>query len=193
MNETVLKIVKTSAPFAVTLIIGAGIGWSLRPSQVKVEEKVKVVEVEKQVVVEKEVIRVEIVRIKDTSVVERWHREKTEERRPDGTVIASEVEDRNIDTVVKEKENSTQVKIVEVERQVVVEKERLVEKKITPVLAQWHVGVLGGGRLDISTMESTWVIGVEVERRIAGPVFAGAWTVGGPGTVVGGVKLGLEF
>jgi len=180
------------------LLVGIVIGWFVKPTQI--EEKIRTVEVEKQVVVVHEQVRVEVVHVKDTQVVERWHREKTEETKPDGTKIAKEVEDRNIDSIVKEKENSTQVQVVTVEKQVVVEKEKIVERK--PILPNWHVGALVGvaPRFDSPT-ETPVLVGLEVERRVIGPFFAGAWVMGGSPVIGGfkvtnasfGLKLGMDF
>jgi hypothetical protein len=175
---------------------GIAIGWGFKPDVVKVEEKTQVVEVEKQVVVVQEKVRVEVVKVKDTQVVERWHREKTDETKPDGTRIVKEIEDRNVDSIVKEKENSTEVKVVEVEKQVVVEKEVVKEKVVTPMLAQWHVGALVGLTPQFlpTVGVQNWVIGAEVERRIVGPVFGGVWGAGTTtGQGMGGLKLGVEF
>ena len=123
----------------------------------------------------------------DTDVrwmVERWHREKTEEKKPDGTVTTREVEDRNIDSHVKEHETNTEVKIVEVEKQVVVTVDRVVEKKIEPVLPNWGVGVLVGTspRFD-SPAETPLLLGVSVDRRVLGPIFlTGQLQAGSPVT-----------
>lgn len=189
-------------PYLAMLVIGVGIGWWAKPDVVRIEEKIKTIEIEKQVVVTQEKVRVEVVKVKDVQVVERWHREKTEEKRPDGTVITKEVEDRNIDSKMVEKENNVQVKVVEVEKQVIVEREKQVERKIEPVLPQWHLGVLAGvaPRFDVPT-ETSAIVGVEAERRIVGPIWLGAWGMTGI-PVVGavhltntalGIKVGLEF
>jgi len=179
-------------------VAGAGLGWYLKPEVVRVEEKLKVVEVMKEVVVVQEQVRVEIVKVRDTQVVERWHREKTEEKRTDGSVFTREVEDRNIDTLVKEKENTVEVKVVEVTKEVVVEREKRVEIKIEPMLAQWHVGALVGAAPNGA--QTALMVGVEAERRIAGPFWLGVWGMAGSPlsqfqitnpTV--GVKLGVEF
>lgn len=198
MWEKVKAFLPQLGVVAIALLAGVAIGWFMKPTQV--EEKIKTVEVEKQVVVVQEKVRVEVVHVKDTQVVERWHREKTEETKPDGTKIAREVEDRNIDTLVKEKENSTQVQVVTVEKQVVVEKETLVEKR--PILPNWHVGILAGvaPRFDVP-VETPLLLGLEVERRIAGPFFAGVWVMGGSPVVTGfkltnasvGLKIGADF
>lgn len=177
--------------FVVALLGGSALGWFLKPDVVRIEERLKTVEVEKQVVVVQEKVRVEVVKVKDVQVVERWHREKTEERKPDGTVLTKEIEDRNIDSVLKEKENTTEVKVVEVVKEVVVEKQ--VEKlvKIEPVLPNWHVGVLGGTEL----LTPVPVFGIHAERRIAGPFWGGVWgdvnTQFNRGQV--GLKVSIEF
>ncbi len=200
--DLVKKYGPKAIPYAVVLLVGVGAGWAAKPDVVKIEEKIKVVEVEKQVVVQHETVRVEVVRVKDTSVIERWHREKTETKSPDGTVVLKEVEDKNIDTIVHDKENNTEVKVVEVIKEVVVEKVVVQEKVITPMLAQWHLGVLVGTapRFDSPT-DTPLLLGIEAERRIVGPVFAGAWVMAGS-PVVGafrvtnaavGLKMGFEF
>ena len=185
-----LKIVS----YVLVLVVGVALGWGTKPDVI--QEKVQIVQVEKQIVVEKEVVRIEVVKVKDTQVIERWHREKTEEKKPDGTVITKEVEDKNIDSIVKEKENSTEVKIVEVEKQIVVEKEVIKEVKVG--LAQWHVSVGGalGPQLDPLRLSGTF--DVAVERRIVGPFFLGLTAnigtdfqkVSGFG---GGLRIGAEF
>lgn len=183
---------------ATALWAGIGIG----PEKLKVEEKVKVVEVEKQVVVVKEVLKVEVVRVKDTQIVDRWRREKTETQMPDGTLTKREVEERNIDTVVKEKETKAEVKVVEVVKEVVVEREKVVERRIEPVLPNWHAGALVGvaPRFD-QPLATPVMVGLEVERRVAGPVWLGGWAIGGSPVVGGfaltnvavGLKVGMEF
>lgn len=202
IKEIPHKILPFVAVLAVGIVGGVAIGWGVKPDVVRIEEKLKTVEVEKQVVVEHETVRVEVVRVKDTQVVERWHREKTEETKPDGTVTKKETEDKNIDSVVHDKTQETQVKIVEVEKQVIVEREKIVERITEPVLAKWHLGVLAGvaPRFD-SPAATPVIIGVEAERRVVGPFFVGGFALGGS-PVVGvftltnvtvGLKLGAEF
>jgi hypothetical protein len=178
--------------------VGVAIGWFVKPEP-PIQEKIKVVEVTKEVVVTHEQVRVEVVHVKDSQVVERWHREKTEERKPDGTVTQKEVEDKNIDTIVHDKENSTQVKVVEVTKEVVVNHDVFIER--TPVLKDWHVGALVGvmPRFD-SPAETPVLVGVEAERRIIGPVWAGAWVMAGSPishfavtNATFGIKAGFEF
>jgi hypothetical protein len=193
-----------SAVLVIGIVIGIALAVNLKlgPENVRVEEKIKVVEVAKEVVVVKEVVRVEVVRVKDTQVVDRWRREKTEVQDPDGTVTKKEVEERNIDTVVKEKETKAEVKIVEVIKEVVVEREKIVERTVEPVLPKWHAGVLAGvaPRFD-QPLATPVMVGLEVERRLAGPVWLGGWAMGGSPVVGGfaltnvaiGLKVGMEF
>lgn len=186
----------------VVIGMGLAVGLKIGPENVKVEEKLKVVEVEKQVVVVKEVVKVEVVRVKDTQIVDRWRREKTETQMPDGTLTKREVEERNIDTVVKEKETKAEVKVVEVVKEVVVEREKVVEKRTEPVLPNWHAGALVGAapRFD-QPLATPVMVGLEVERRVAGPVWLGGWAIGGSPVVGGfaltnvavGLKVGMEF
>jgi hypothetical protein len=105
--DSVKTFAVRSLPYLATAVVGVGIGWGIKPDQVRVEEKVRVETVEKQVVVTHETVRVEVVKVKDSQVVERFHREKTETKSPDGTIVKKETEDRNVDTIVKEKENTS--------------------------------------------------------------------------------------
>ena len=205
-SDKIAELTKKYVPklLVILLIFCGGIllGWQIKPTEVKVEEKIKVVEVGKQVVVIEEKVRVEVVKVKDVQIVERYRREKTEEKKPDGTIITRETEDRNIDSVLKEKETAVEVKVVEVEKQVIVEKEKEVYKKIDPVLAQWHVGVLAGASIGTTNFPTNTnvLLGAEVERRIAGPFWAGVF-VSGESPVSNfnvqdvnvGLKLAIEF
>ena len=88
------------------------------------------------------------------------------------------------------------VQIVQVEKQIVVEKEVIKEVKVG--LAQWHVSVGGalGPQLDPLRLSGTF--DVAVERRIVGPFFLGLTAnigtdfqkVSGFG---GGLRIGAEF
>ena len=187
-----LEEVKERAPgyiavACIFLLAGAGIGWALKPDVVKIEERVKTVEVEKQVVVVQEKVKVEVVKVKDTQVVERYRRERNQSA--DGAF--REVEERNIDSVITEKVTKTEVKVVEVEKQVVVEKEVQKLVKVDPVVKDWHVGVMGGTEL----LAPVPVFGAEVERRIAGPFWLGIW--GNANTHLSrgqvGLKVAVEF
>lgn len=196
-----LQNLKPYIPYAVVALVfavlGAAGGWALKPDVVRVEERVRVQEVEKQVVVTKESVRVEVVRVKDQQLQERYR--KQEVISSDGTVTRTE--ERNIDVAVHETNNKTEVKVVEVEKKVFVD--RVVDRmiKVEPVLPNWNVGVLVGAAPRLDNLPSTPImLGVVAERRLAGPVWAGLWAMGGsPVTqfqltnVSAGIKLGVEF
>lgn len=186
--------------YPILLILGVILGWYLKPEAVRVEEKLKVVELEKQVVVEKEKLKVEIIHVKDTQVVERWRREKTETQLPDGTITKRETEEKNIDTVVKEK--TTDTKVVEVEKQVVIEVEKFVDRKvlIEPKLENWGVNVLAGVQPKLNPLSTDLVLGVQAERRVAGPFWAGIWVqtvtptnFSNLNAIQGGLQVGAKF
>lgn len=199
--STRTKVIVFIITHLVLLALGVVAGWYMKPDVFKIEEKIKVVEVEKQVIVEKEKVRVEIVRVTDKSVVERWRRESTETQLPDGTLTKKTTEEKNIDTIVKDV--TTNVKVVEVEKQVVVERQVQVDKiiKIDPVLENWSVSLLAGiqPRL-IPQLETDIVLGVQAERRIAGPFWGGIWAqavtpsqfnkING---IQGGISAGIKF
>lgn len=180
----------------VSCLVGVAIGWASKPDvvQTKIEEKVKVVEVVKEVVVIQEKVKLQIEYVKDVQVVDRWHREKTEERKPDGTVTTKEIEDRNIDSHSTEKQNTVEVRVVEVEKQVVVEKEveKLVKVTTTLKLPDWHLAAMGGLTpqfLPVPTVQS-WAVGASVDRRIVGPIFLGIWGMGTTdGRAMGGLRV----
>jgi hypothetical protein len=192
-----LKLPAVAAVALCFAVAGVAAGWYMKPDVVRVEEKVRVVEVTKEVVVAQEKVRVEIVRVKDTAVVEAYRKEKTTS--PDGTI--KEVEERNINTVVKENTTQTEVKVVKVEVEKLVD--RVVDRvvRVEPVLAQWHAGILAGAAPRFDTPALTAVMGgVEVERRVAGPFWVGAWVMGGSPVqqfqltnAAIGIKLGVEF
>lgn len=175
---------------AVYVAIGLGglvVGRITAPESVRVEERLKTVEVEKQVVVTVEKVEVQVVKVKDSAVQDRYRREEKTVSSPDGTVTVTETEERNIDTVVKETENKTEVKVVEVEKQVIVEREKLVEKIIQPVMPSWKINAVANSSIHNLTSIG---YGAQVERRILGPIW-----VGGIVTSNGGVSAtaGIQF
>ncbi len=175
---------------AVYVAIGLGglvVGRITAPESVRVEEKLKTVEVEKQVVVTVEKVQVQVVRVKDSAVQDRYRREAKTVNSPDGTVTVTETEERNIDTVVKETENKTEVKVVEVEKQVIIEKEKIVEKITTPVLPSWKVNAVATSQIyNLSNVS----YGAQVERRIFGPIWVGGIvTSGGQVSATAGIQF----
>jgi len=59
---------------------------------------------------------------------------------------------------------------------------------LTAPAPRWSASVLGGASLDLKP-----VAGLHVTYRVAGPFTVGAWGIGGPATVAGGVSLGVTF
>lgn len=167
------------------------------PERIVIQEKLKVVEVEKErlVVIEKEVVK------KDHSLDEkqRIHREEHEIKHPDGTEERHKTEDINVDTVVRDTEIRYVDKIVE--KEVIKYVDREVEKTvdISKPMPDWRIGpMLGVGIDGIASAASTGTFdvrqsivgGVEVERRILGPISIGAWGLTS-GQV--GLSASLEF
>lgn len=202
------KIALKTLPYVAVFLVGAGVSWKLKPDTVKIQEKEVVVEKQvtteamKELMASFETLKLELQRVRETQVTEKYHREELETRLPDGTYSKKVTVDKNIDSHTKETETKVEVRVVEVEK--VVEKEKLVtvdkvvekEKLVTPVLAQWHVGVFGGinPQLLPTPKINSYVIGGEVERRIAGPFWVGVWGAGTTtGQGMGGLKLGMEF
>jgi hypothetical protein len=200
-------------PYLGVLVVGAGLGWKLKPDVVKVEEKVVEKTVEKkderidEVLAKVSELSLQLDEAKTAQKNEKYHKERTETRNPDGTVVIKETTDKNVNSVVTETKKETEVKVVEVEKQVVVTKEVVTEKQVfvdkivTPVLPNWHVGLLAGAAPRFDSPASTPVmVGLEAERRLAGPFWIGAWTMAGsPVTAFSvtnasaGIKVGLEF
>ncbi len=199
-----LDIVTNPKVQVALLVVGAGVGGFLFGKgnvqyEILEKEKIVIVEHEKLKVVEVEKIIIE--KAKDTALAAHIHKERTEETRPDGTKIVKETTDTNIDKTIKE----TEVKFVD--RTTVVEKEKIVEKKIETIrevstkLPDWTVTA----RLGTTFTElkpsltvpyfSPIVIGAEVDRRIIGPVKAGLWvqTTTTLDYVTGGIAVGVEF
>ena len=199
MNFLLLHWRPLAAALTVVLVaVGSyALGRYGTPERVVVQEKVQIVEVERErvVVVEKEVEKKVYLQAESSRI----HRESHEVDHPDGTKERHLTEDINVDRVVKDVE----VRVVEVE----VEKERVVEKEVekrvliekTVPMPDWRVtalaganapalpGLLNGNRFD--TLEHM-AFGAQVERRIWGPVSAGAWGLTS-GQV--GLSLSLEF
>lgn len=204
-KSIILKVL----PFLAIAGVGVLVGWYVKPTAVKVEEKEKVVE--KQVTTEAikelmksfESLRVEMQRVRETQITEKYHREELEAWLADGSHTKKVTVDKNIDSHTKETETKVEVKVVEVEKKVETVKTVYVdkiiekEKKVTPVLAQWHVGLLAGIKPTFIPLEAGALqLGGEVERRIAGPFFLGLQVSASP-VKFDGVqfmgKLGFEF
>lgn len=181
----------------VLVAISYALGRYVAPQKVITEEKIKIVEVEKE-----KIVYVDRQSEVDQTVKnDKKHirKEKIEVTHPDGTRETKETETHDTDNSTE----NTQIQIVEkiVEKEVIKYVDREVEKRveITNPSPDWKITpMLGlqGQKLYLATqgqsldLKSSFVAGVQVERRIWGPVFAGAW---GLSTKEVGVSLTLEF
>lgn len=165
-----------------------GLGRVMAPEKLRVEEKLKVVEVEKQVVVVQEQVRIERVYLKDEK--QRIRREEYTLNHPNGLVETKKTEDINIDSVVREQD----VKFVD--REVKTETIKYVDKEVEKLvvkekpLPDWRISPMLGLQLGGGLSASQLVYGVELQRRVAGPISAGAW---GLSSGIVGINVGLEF
>lgn len=187
-------------PFIIVGVICLVAGRYLAPTKVEVRE----VEREKTVVVEKineKKLEELTLQIRTTlasfeQLKKSIHKEKTKTTHPDGRVEEKEVVDINVDRTVQ----TTQVK--EVEKQVVVVQERLVdrivevdrvvekEKIVETKRPDWRVGVLAGPNLTDFKEGLKIVGGVEIQRRLFGPIYVGGF---GMSNGVVGLSAGVEF
>lgn len=159
-------------------------------------EKIVTVEVEKIVTVEKKVyIKAQKNDVKTEVIVI---------ERPDGTTETKTVivDRTTTDTASSQETNKVEIreKIVYVDREKIVEKEKLVEN----AKPQWKLGVrVEGGAMILKPIQPIIGIGLTAERRIIGPFFMGiavstdlgvnATGFTGPYSVKGGITLGAEF
>lgn len=164
------------------------LGRVMTPEKLRVEEKVKVVEVEKQVVVIQEQVKIEKVYLKDEK--QKIRREEVTVNHPNGLVETKKTEDINIDSVVREQD----VKFVD--REVKTETVRYVDKEVEKLvvkerpLPDWRISPMLGVQLNGGFSTNQLVYGAELQRRIAGPISAGAW---GLSSGVAGISVSLEF
>lgn len=191
------KPLSVVAAFILTAVGSYSLGRYGVPERVVIQEKLKVVEVEKErlVVVESTVEK----KVYVSNESQRIHREEYQVKHPDGTEELTKKEDINVDKVVTD----TQVKYVDrtIEKEVVKYVDREVEKRVdvTKPSPDWRIspmlgvnagtipGAIAAGELKLA---DTVVGGLEVQRRIWGPVSLGAWGLTS-GQV--GVTASLEF
>jgi hypothetical protein len=182
-----------------SVVLGAlGIGFVsgrwVAPAKLVVQEKIRVVETQKVVVQEKVRTDVKIVKVVDSEVLKKLHREITEMKRPDGTQEKKTVEDLNVDSVVHSRD--TEVKVVTVDKVVEKQVERVVQKEtMTLRPADWRatagVGVsipyyMGQGEVGAPGLKGT-VVQLELARRVVGP-----FSVGVMGSTQGTIGLTLS-
>lgn len=168
------------------LMLGSyGAGRYVQPAKVVEKEKIvtKVdVQVKEKVVYQDKIVEKKVyVKVADTAK----HRETTTVKAPDGTVTTKVVEDSKTDTTTKATDDKSEEKVVYKDRVVekvvtqVVEKEKLVLR----AAPQWRIGVMAG--VDVYTALGQHaqpipqlgpvVLGVNAQRRIAGPFSMGLW------------------
>jgi len=171
---------------------GYATGRYLAPPNTIVTEKIK--EVEKVVLVEKLKTEVQVVKVYIKDQTEKIHRVVVEGIDPPGCKSKTTTEDINIDSVVRENTNSTEIKYVDrvVEKYIdrIVEKEKQVLKT-----ADWRVaggvGVsipyfLGQASPGVPGLNGA-VIQLELDRRVIGPFYLGLF-----GNTQGVVGLNLS-
>jgi hypothetical protein len=194
-------------PFLIVFLVGGGVGYGMHPSEriVETERLVQVVKEDKRVdelLNQMDKLNKDYQEMKNSQTHEKYHKEHTETRNTDGTVVIKDTIDKNVDSVVQETKHEVEVRVVEVEKQVVVtqtvtvEKEVFKEKIVEPVQAQWHLGVLAGLQPQFKPLAvGPFSFGVEVERRIIGPVFVGIWGTANTGfqNMQVGAKISVEF
>lgn len=121
-----------------------------------------------------------IVKVTEAAEVKRVvvYRETT--RKPDGTVIDRVSEHTDSDTRVTEKTSTDRQGGTSTDRQV------------TTAQPDWRIGVLVGGTLTPPALPLTGplAVGLQVERRIIGPVSMGIW---GLSSGQAGVSLSVTF
>lgn len=196
-KAAILKWGPKALPYLAVLAIGLGLGWKLKPDVVQVKETT--VTVEKKVVDETLVQQEVDQRVKEIEATKATHVVTVVVTKKDGTKVEKTTTDVKTDTKSTDTQVKTVEKVVTVEKIVTVDK--VVEKTITPVLKDWRVGILIGfaPRFD-NFASSPIMVGLEVDRRIFGPVSIDLWLMGGsPVTgfqltnVAGGLGVRIEF
>ena len=198
----------------ICLAVGGGLGWSMKPNVVSVQEKV----VEKEVAVKDERIDQLLTQIsqmnkdyqemKNSELNVKTHTVVVENTNVDGSKTKTTTSDKSLDQKTTETKHEVEVKVVTVEKQVVVTQTETVvkevekEKIVTAAKPDWKLGLMVGAAPQVPNVVDTAIlVGVEADRRIVGPVFLGAWVMGGSPVVGGfrvtnvavGLKVGVEF
>jgi len=140
--------------------------------------------------------------VRSSQVKESYRKWEKEETKPDGTRLVDKGEEHNIDSVVKEEKTLTEVRVVEVEKQVVVtqtvntETKTVTEKIVESSPRNWRVSPMVGVGFDVKSGPTFngVVYGASAERRVFKNVWVGAWGLGNSqiGGIVG-VKASIEF
>lgn len=172
-------MVKRLAIGAVVFVAGVVVGLVWEEPETRVEERV----VYRDRVVQGEARETVVTRVESPTV-----RVVTRTVRVPGGATTTE-EERTETGGVATSAGETVVRVEYRDRDV--ERERIVEREALPT---WRVSALAGASLREPLLEvpgASWaVLGASVERRVAGPVYVGAWaTTAG----VGGVSLGVTW
>lgn len=178
---------------AVALALAFALGRFGTAEKVEYVEREKIVEVEKVVEVEVEKVVEKVVYVNKTKAREKTTTTVVES--PDGTKTSTTTTDSALDTSTELENEKVVEKIVYVDRDRIVEVEKLVETSKTIPMPDWRIGVLATvDPLDAIALgvvdPSNAALGVEVQRRLVGPIYGSA-SVTTHGTV--GVAVGLEF
>jgi hypothetical protein len=169
-----------------------GLGRLMASERVEYREKIKVLTVEKEKVVFRE-------KALETKTVDREKSEKTtrkttEVERPDGTKEKTTEETTEENEVEKQIEVRYVDRVVEKQVEVVKEVEKEVEKIVEKPLPGWRLSPMIGlnvpGVLESGLSDRQLVFGLEIQRRIVGPLSGGVWGLNN-GTV--GASFSLEF
>ncbi len=142
-------------------------------------------EVERIVYKDRVVEKIVEVKVKQAAEVKIVYREKT--TKPDGTTVERTAE--RTDTKTDEKTDTK----TDTER--TAEGTRDVERVVIAQKPDWRVGALVGADVAFNPLAASLLVGVQVERRIAGPFSVGIWALVRPspfGLAAGG-SLALEF
>ena len=154
------------------------VGRYTTQATVVVQEKIKIQEVEKQVVVVQKEVEVKVVKVVEkvtdaakTTVVQ---------TKPDGTSTTTITENTHSDTHTNTNTDATGKDTVVASKESAKTSE---QSKVTQTSSQpnWAVGVQGGyslqdaGKSYVPGLPTRTVLGVTVEKRLAGPFFVGLW------------------
>lgn len=182
----------TGAAFLAMLVLAYATGRYLQPANVVEKEKV-VTRVEIQEKIVEKVVEKKVYVEVEAKVV---HKETTTVKGKDGTETTKTVEDTKSDTHKNGEDTKTADKVVERVVEKVVIKE--VEKIVTAAKPNWRLGPMVGvdlrtalgGPPQLIPQLGPMVIGVQVERRVLGPISLGVY---GQTSGVVGASLTVEF
>lgn len=198
-----LEKLRKNKTWIIILVVGCVLslltGLALSPTKTKTitEEKV----VYKDRIVEKIVEKEKVVEDKkvDKDIKKNVKVTKTEIKKPDGTTIVSETTEDKTEDKTREVETKVVEKVVYQDKIV----EKLVEKEVVKIVGtdrDWRVGLMLGTsvtNLSVSP-EAPYlnpiIVGVGVERRIVGGLYAGLWAqTSSFKTLEAGIGLSFNF